>query len=814
MAEKSPTAGIVSAIGRQDPSSAPHLSGAASIFAGHTFDKRFHFMQKSTLVLLLSLFATALLAQPKIQLVPFASGFDRPIGIEHCGDSRLFIVEQDGLIWIVDSLGNKLPEPFLDIDARVQSTGNEQGLLGLAFHPKYAENGYFYVHYSKNNGGDTRIARFSVTADPNKADPNSELMILEADQPYSNHNGGKIAFSPVDSFLYIGLGDGGSGGDPQNNGQKKNTFLGKILRIDVNGPTGPYAVPPSNPFVGNSDFLPEIWSYGLRNPWRFSFDRLTGDMWIGDVGQNAREEVDFEPAGLGGRNYGWRCYEGTQTYNTSGCLGAANYTPPVFEYNNPSIGCSITGGHIYRGTQYQDLYGVYLVTDYCSGRWWATSRTANGGFSTDQIANLTDYEYTSLGEDKKGELYVSLLSTGQIMRIKELCSPFQLSGNATAAVCPGSQQGTITLTATGATGNVSYNWSTGANTQNVSGLNPGSYIVVATDGNGCVRRDTFDIGSEGPAAPVISVASGSLSLCPGGSAVLEASAAPQGYTYQWWYQNAPIDGATAQQLTVSAPGSYSVQLVSGDCTVSALLAVQVSEIAFNNLAIQIAQGDNYLCPGESLELQLTGAPVDYTIQWFTSGGALSGANAAALNVTEGGFYFAEITGACGSFNTDIQTVEQEVGSNPLISQIGNQLILSENFAAYQWSLNGNPIAGGNGVSLEITESGLYSCVVTSDGGCPYTASAQIVGVSLPAGVKQFSLAPNPTSGVAVMQLELERTSPVKIFLTDTSGRQIFLQTQQNRQIKLDIDLRALAKGVYLLHVETATGSFVRRVVKD
>jgi glucose/arabinose dehydrogenase len=224
-----------------------------------------------------------LAAQPKIQLTPFATGFTRPVDITHAGDSRLFVVEQNGFIWVLDSLGVRLPGgPFLDIDARVRSTGNEQGLLGLAFHPNYATNGYFYVNYTRNTDGDTRISRFSRNAaDPNKADPDSELILMEINQPFNNHNGGCIKFGP-DGYLYIGMGDGGNAGDPNNYAQTKNAHLGKFLRINVNAGAGTYLVPADNPFVNDPAYLPEIWSVGWRNPWRFSFDRLTGDLERGE----------------------------------------------------------------------------------------------------------------------------------------------------------------------------------------------------------------------------------------------------------------------------------------------------------------------------------------------------------------------------------------------------------------------------------------------------------------------------------------------------------------------------------------------------
>ncbi|MFN4255812.1 MAG: PQQ-dependent sugar dehydrogenase [Saprospiraceae bacterium] len=536
-------------------------------------------MKKIAFLLLFALtLAQSAFAQPKIQLVDFATGFSRPVDITNCGDSRLFVVEQAGRIWVLDSLGNRLSaEPFLNIDPLVNSNGNEQGLLGLAFHPNYAQNGQFYVHYS-DNSGDTQISRFlRDPLDPNKADPTSEKKILFQDQPYSNHNGGGMSFGP-DGYLYIGIGDGGSGGDPQNFGQNKQTFLGKILRIDVDG-GDPYAVPADNPFVNDPAWKPEIWHTGLRNPWRWSFDRLTGDMWIGDVGQNAREEIDFQPAGMGGINYGWRCYEGNNTYNTSGCQPQSSYLKPAFEYANPSLGCSVTGGFVYRGSKYPEIFGTYLFADYCSGRWWATVRRADGTFSTKEIANLSDYQFSSFGQDRTGELYVAQLGAGKISRVTELCSPFQISGTATPAICPGAASGTIDLNITGAATPFSITWSNGASNPQVTGLNPGTYSVLVKDANACERRDTFTIAALGLGAPSITPIGGQAHLCGANDTLqLAANDVPQGIGYQWFSDGNPLAGQTTQLLSVTAPGNFSVEFTGDVCppVPSAPLAVTQS----------------------------------------------------------------------------------------------------------------------------------------------------------------------------------------------------------------------------------------------
>ncbi|MEX1132890.1 MAG: PQQ-dependent sugar dehydrogenase, partial [Flavobacteriales bacterium] len=265
----------------------------------------------------------------RTQLEQFATGLTRICDIVHAEDERIFAVLQAGSIRIVQPNGTVLPTPFLNITNRVNSNGNEQGLLGLAFDPDYATNGWFYVYYiNGSSSGTSRVSRFSVTADPNVADPNSEVILYTRQQPYTNHNGGDIEFGP-DGYLYVGFGDGGNAGDPQDFSQNMTNALGKMIRIDVHSGS-PYSIPADNPFVNSGDTLPEIWASGLRNPWRFGFDALTGDLWIGDVGQNAREEVDFWPAGdNSGPNFGWRCREGDLAYNTAACQPASAYVEPI-----------------------------------------------------------------------------------------------------------------------------------------------------------------------------------------------------------------------------------------------------------------------------------------------------------------------------------------------------------------------------------------------------------------------------------------------------------------------------------------------------
>lgn len=336
------------------------------------------------------------------QLVEIVGGFTRPLYLTYAdADSgRVFVVEQGGRIWIIKDDILQTP-PFLDVSSLVSRDSNERGLLGLAFHPDYAENGYFYIDYTDNNG-DSVVARYSVSADdPNVADPASAMILLMVDQPYGNHNGGHLAFGP-DGYLYIALGDGGSQNDPNGNGQNPKTLLGSLLRIDVNSPER-YAIPEDNPFAAGVNGAPEVWAYGLRNPWRFSFDRATEDLYIGDVGQNRYEEINFEPADSpGGVNYGWNIYEGMHAF--SGGAVPANMVLPVAEYDH-SDGISVTGGYVYRGEKLPDLQGVYLYADYATGTIWALYRDPNGNWQTSVFRN-SGLTISSFGEDSTGEIYV------------------------------------------------------------------------------------------------------------------------------------------------------------------------------------------------------------------------------------------------------------------------------------------------------------------------------------------------------------------------------------------------------------------------
>lgn len=355
-----------------------------------------------------------------VLLESFGPSFNSPVEIKNAGDERLFVVEKSGKIKILNQNGSVNSTPFLDIEDRVSTNANERGLLGLAFHPNYPENPFFFVNYT-NNSGATTISKFSVSANQDIAN-DSETILLEINQPYANHNGGCINFGP-DGNLYIGMGDGGSGGDPQNYSQNTESLLGKMLRINVN--SGAYSIPENNPYGD------EIWSVGLRNPWKFSFDSLNGDLWIADVGQNEFEEINMVQNNPANINYGWRCYEGNEPYNLSGCPDEG-LTFPVSTYSHYSSGdfkCSITGGYVYRGNQISGLNGVYFFADYCSGEIGLLSKNENDEWDMSLAFPNINGSWVSFGEDINGELYIASINGGIYKIIDAALSNNEIDSN-------------------------------------------------------------------------------------------------------------------------------------------------------------------------------------------------------------------------------------------------------------------------------------------------------------------------------------------------------------------------------------------------
>ncbi len=453
---------------------------------------RFTFMK--TILLLLGILPVLAFGQYDIDLELLASDYNFPTEIVNAGDERLFVVEKTGVIKILYTNGTQQDLPFLNIIPQVTTStfsGDERGLLGLAFPPDYCNSGKFYVNYTftQNDSLFTRISRFSVNPEnENLALENSEESLLEFYQPFGNHNGGQIEFGP-DGYLYIAAGDGGSAGDPNNNGQNRMTYLGKLLRIDVS--TTPYSIPSDNPFVFDDFGLDEIWAYGLRNPWKFAFDQETGDLFIGDVGQNAIEEVDFQPAGAsGGTNYGWRCFEGNQEYNLSQCEDVTGITYPIFEYSH-SDGCSITGGRVYRGNSFSNFEGKYIVSDYCSGDYWLLWQE-NGEWQSYE-GGLLASKIVAYGEDVWGEMYAVNTTLGNVYRVTEASGELVdhisfINSNTLESNLAGAE----------------YAWYfngeliEGENEQTLSVFQNGEYVVVITSETGCeITSNSFQVNTVG-----------------------------------------------------------------------------------------------------------------------------------------------------------------------------------------------------------------------------------------------------------------------------------------------------------------------------
>lgn len=446
-------------------------------------------------VALLATMGTSAQDPVQLALVNWANGLSNVVDLAHAGDSRLFAVQRQGIIRIISDSMQVITDPFLDIQDSVNSIGGEQGLLGLTFDPDHANNGYFYVYYIAGSGpGTSRISRFQVSSDPDSADAASEEILYSWPQPFTNHNGGDLEFGP-DGLLYVGFGDGGDGGDPLNNAQDLTDPLGDLVRLDVSDPDTTWTVPTTNPWTSAQDTLPEIWASGLRNPYRFGFDRLTGDLWIGDVGQNAWEEVDRWPAGdNSGPNFGWRCYEGDASYNTQGCQGMSNYEFPVTTHENIANGgtwCSSIGGRVYRGNTWPHLYGRYIYTDYCAGEFWVLHPDGQGGWIDELGLSTGAQGYVVIAEDHNGELYTGNTSSGQVKKIVDKCpmDPPSIALNG----------GIIASTAA-----LTYQWYldgamlTGETGQTITPAVNGSYYVVATYPGPCtLTSDTLDFLGNG-----------------------------------------------------------------------------------------------------------------------------------------------------------------------------------------------------------------------------------------------------------------------------------------------------------------------------
>lgn len=498
--------------------------------------------------------------QNAIKINKWVSGVAIPVDISHCGDDRLFVVEKQGRIRIIkDNALTK--DTFLNITSKVRSNGNEQGFLGLAFHPNHKNNGLIYVNYTgTGNPTETIIEEYKLSSDTNRIDPASGRVLLRIVQPFSNHNGGCIKFG-MDGYLYIGMGDGGSANDPQNYSQKKTSMLGKMLRIDVDTAIS-YKIPKDNPFVGDPAYLPEIWSLGLRNPWRFSVDRMTGDFWIGDVGQGSWEEVDFEAYDdPGGKNYGWRCYEGNANFNLSGCGPKTNYTFPLHEYfSDQNInGCSITGGFVYRGNRFPGLYGKYIYGDYCTGKFWIIEKKENNTYTNTLAYDFTNNALTTFGEDAEGNLYFADAASSSIYQILDTCT-LSLSVETRDETCFGKNDGSATTTLSSISG-TEFMWTTGDTTPTIMDLAPGNYGVSVRLGD-CLVTENFSI-VEGQQDSSCIDGLMMRFVCEGDSIELVACNAANAGEYIWAKDG--IDSSFfGKSIWVTEGGHYSVRVLDVD----------------------------------------------------------------------------------------------------------------------------------------------------------------------------------------------------------------------------------------------------------
>lgn len=395
--------------------------------------------------LFLSFIFTLELTAQAYTLEALPSSFVFPVDIANTGDGRLFIVEKRGRIYILNEDGTKENTPFLNIGSKIR-LGSEQGLLGLAFHPSFQENGLFYVNYT-DNFDHTNISSFKLPEGTSTVSTLSENNLLRLDQPFGNHNGGCLKFGP-DGYLYIGMGDGGSRLDPQNHGQDNRTMLGTMLRVAVDE-NGGYAIPEDNPFFDDSMIPNEIWATGLRNPWRFSFDRATGDLWIGDVGQDALEEINYVKAGEGsGLDFGWRCWEGNEVLNPSGCAGDSTFYFPIHVYRNDQfVGKSVTGGFVYRGMEIPELVGKYIYGDYESGKIWSLEKLTDGTILNQELLDHRESDISSFGEDKNGELLIVGYHSGKIYRLKSTTTSIRptLLNSPTLTIAPNPVKGMVNI---------------------------------------------------------------------------------------------------------------------------------------------------------------------------------------------------------------------------------------------------------------------------------------------------------------------------------------------------------------------------------
>lgn len=763
-----------------------------------------------------------------VQVVP--TGLSSPVDLQNCGDERLFVVEQPGRIKIVSKTGTISATPFLDISARVLSAGNEQGLLGLAFSPNYKQNGFFYVNYIYDNGtnaGVTRISRFSVFAnDSTQADPNSEKIILSFNQPYTNHNGGALFFG-LDGYLYDTQGDGGSQNDPNGNGQNTNSYLAKILRLDVSDPDTTYTIPATNPFYGQAGKKGEVWTYGMRNPWRCNIDRITGDIWVADVGQNTYEEVDFLPAGVGGQNCGWKCREGAHDYLTTGCA-SSGFTDPVFEYTHSfQSSCSITGGYVYRGAQYSSLWGKYICTDYCSGQFFSIKQIGPNSFDPDTLNNLNNNQFTGFGQDNKGEMYVLYRGSGTSGRVYRLtettnCQPvafisMQDSVNGCQPVTISALQGdTLSYQWYGSNGIIN-----GATAYQLPVQQSGWYKVKVskTTHAGCeAMSDSVFVTIRDSTA--ITAGTGTTVFCKNEAPVsLQSYLNPSGGTYSGsGVANNIFNPAQLSQSTSAIHYSYTNQY---GCKSEANLQVQVNDTT----ALVKNELDSLFC--------ITGSPVSLN-GYYNYSGAYSGTGvanddstfvpaSAGVGITTISFVYTN-TDACVS----TAAFNLEVGStSPLTVDSANR---NTNTCEQPFSLQNFVLPVGGTYSGDAVANNMFNPQAATDSSKVYYAFTNAFGcisvdsftvqVAICNGVKavaedvMFVVFPNPAHQNFTVNISMGEAQNADLIITDLTGRVCYKQTLQlvAGGNKVLVSVPDIDSGVYTLRLNARTGMAVRQLL--
>lgn len=770
-------------------------------------------MKKLFLLAGISVFIFATAQTPNLNLVQVVgTGLNSPVDLQNCGDERLFVVEQPGKIRVVSKSGVVTTTPFLDISTRVQSAGNEQGLLGLAFSPNYKQNGYFYVNYIYKDGtsaGTTRISRFSVLPnDSMQADPNSEKIILSFPQPYTNHNGGALFFG-LDGYLYDSQGDGGSQDDPSGNGQNVNAYLAKLLRIDVSNPDTTYTIPASNPFANQPNAKGEVWAYGLRNPWRCNIDRITGDIWIADVGQNTYEEVDMMPFGTSGNNFGWKCREAAHDYITSGCA-SSGFTDPIMEYSHSfQLGghCSITGGYVYRGTQYANLWSRYLCTDYCSGQFFSIKQTGSNTFDTLVLNNLTNNQYTGFGLDNTGEMYVLYRGTGtggRVYRITETtnCNPVAFI----------TLQDTITgcspVTVTALRGDtLNYQWYNsagiinGAANYQFTATQSGWYKVQVSKTNNACQSMSDSVYVQVSDTSALTTSNNPLSFCQNSAPVdLSAYILPNGGSYSGtgvannYFTPSSVSGSsqiayayTNQYGCTSALG-FSLQV---NDTTQLIKNTQDSVFCITDNAVQLSGYFNYsgqysgtgvsgnTFTPSSAGIGLYPVQITYTNAnncVSTAGFTLQVADTTALNITISDTIFCRDAGLIDLTNYTSPAGGIFSGNNVTGASFDPaNALLGNNPVNYQYT-NNNGCISVAGFNVNITEC---------------------TGVQALNNTIKLSLYPNPNNGNFMLQITATQSQTAAITITDATGRLCYKQPLQIQNGNQTIPVTAsLPKGTY------------------